>query len=191
MAESDHYGKNCISCHTVGYDANTNAVNGGFDDVATKLGWTFPTDVDQRQLGRHAGRAEERCPTSNAKTAMDRAANTPSAWAIRPRSPPRYAAGDCAQCHDSKTHHVQERRMEQFPARHRRGGNRGRLRALPHRQALPILLAASRPLTTPYEAITCAACHDPHEPPIRTSSANGPSHPHGQEDCHHRGRQRD
>ena len=36
---SDHYGKNCISCHTVGYDTNTNAVNGGFDDVAALLGW--------------------------------------------------------------------------------------------------------------------------------------------------------
>ena len=26
----------------VGYDANTNAVNGGFDDMAKQLGWTFP-----------------------------------------------------------------------------------------------------------------------------------------------------
>jgi mono/diheme cytochrome c family protein len=43
--ESDHYGKNCISCHTVGFDASTNSVNGGFDDVATTLGWTFPTNL--------------------------------------------------------------------------------------------------------------------------------------------------
>ena len=37
--KASYYNKNCISCHTVGYDANTNAVNGGFDDVAKTLGW--------------------------------------------------------------------------------------------------------------------------------------------------------
>src|SRR5262249_33196977 len=36
-------GKGCFPCHTVGYNLNTNAVNSGFDDVATALGWTWPT----------------------------------------------------------------------------------------------------------------------------------------------------
>ena len=48
---TSHYSKNCLSCHTVGYDANTNAVNGGFDDIATQVGWTFPTNL-------HAGNWE-------------------------------------------------------------------------------------------------------------------------------------
>lgn len=38
--KSSHYNEGCIDCHTVGYD--TTAVNGGFDDVATAAGWTFP-----------------------------------------------------------------------------------------------------------------------------------------------------
>jgi len=41
------YRSSCLACHTVGYNANTNAivnpVNGGFDDVAKELGWVFPT----------------------------------------------------------------------------------------------------------------------------------------------------
>ena len=42
---SPHYSKNCLQCHTVGYDTNALAVNGGFDDIATQLGWTFPTNL--------------------------------------------------------------------------------------------------------------------------------------------------
>ena len=41
--ESSHYGKNCISCHTIGNNPAPTAVNGGFDDVAKELGWTFPS----------------------------------------------------------------------------------------------------------------------------------------------------
>ena len=37
------YSASCIKCHTVGYDTNTNAVNGGFDDVMAQTGWTFPS----------------------------------------------------------------------------------------------------------------------------------------------------
>lgn len=32
----------CLSCHTVGYNTDSTAVNGGFDDIADALGWTFP-----------------------------------------------------------------------------------------------------------------------------------------------------
>jgi len=41
--ESSYYASYCISCHVVGYDTNPLAVNGGFDDVAAQVGWTFPT----------------------------------------------------------------------------------------------------------------------------------------------------
>lgn len=39
---STHYGEACIECHTVGYDPEPTAVNDGFDDVQTELGWVFP-----------------------------------------------------------------------------------------------------------------------------------------------------
>ena len=42
---SDHYSASCISCHTLGYDTAASAVNGGFDDVAKQVGWTFPTTM--------------------------------------------------------------------------------------------------------------------------------------------------
>ncbi|MBD3377284.1 T9SS type A sorting domain-containing protein [candidate division KSB1 bacterium] len=44
---SDHYAERCISCHTLGYDTSPEADNGGFDDVAEDLGWTFPTVLQE------------------------------------------------------------------------------------------------------------------------------------------------
>lgn len=37
------YQQSCIRCHTTGY--NPEAANGGFDDVASAAGWTFPTPI--------------------------------------------------------------------------------------------------------------------------------------------------
>ncbi|MBI4874863.1 MAG: hypothetical protein HY822_09560 [Acidobacteria bacterium] len=34
---SDHYSASCLGCHTVGYDNDPGAVNGGFSDVAKRL----------------------------------------------------------------------------------------------------------------------------------------------------------
>ncbi|MGE5804836.1 MAG: hypothetical protein ACM34M_03530, partial [Ignavibacteria bacterium] len=38
---SDHYSTSCMKCHTTGYDHNVEASNGGFDDVAAQLGWSY------------------------------------------------------------------------------------------------------------------------------------------------------
>lgn len=40
---TDHFSQNCIKCHVVGFDANTNTANGGFDDIAAQTGWQFPS----------------------------------------------------------------------------------------------------------------------------------------------------
>jgi hypothetical protein len=38
---SAYYSTSCIKCHTTGYDHHSTASNGGFDDVAASLGWTW------------------------------------------------------------------------------------------------------------------------------------------------------
>lgn len=40
---SPYYGASCIGCHTVGYDTSETAVNNGFDDIQTALGWVLPS----------------------------------------------------------------------------------------------------------------------------------------------------
>ncbi len=39
----DAFGPSCLQCHTLGTNAAKTEANGGFDDEATALGWTFPT----------------------------------------------------------------------------------------------------------------------------------------------------
>jgi len=36
-----YYNQSCFKCHTTGSDHDNVAANGGFDDVASELGWTF------------------------------------------------------------------------------------------------------------------------------------------------------
>jgi hypothetical protein len=47
---SPYYFENCIHCHTVG--KNAIADNGGFDDVARRLGWTYPEDLQPGNYAR-------------------------------------------------------------------------------------------------------------------------------------------
>ena len=75
---SSHYSKSCIACHTVGYDTNSFAVNGGFDDhgAAKRLDVSVRVDQATGQLGRYAVRGCKIWPTSSAKTATAPAAST-------------------------------------------------------------------------------------------------------------------
>ena len=41
--EGTGYSASCISCHTVGYDANSTVSDGGFSSIAAQLGWKFPS----------------------------------------------------------------------------------------------------------------------------------------------------
>jgi hypothetical protein len=42
-----HYSTSCTPCHTTGTDNKVVANNGGFDDVAKQLGWTFASTTGQ------------------------------------------------------------------------------------------------------------------------------------------------
>ena len=106
---SDHYSKNCISCHVLGYDTNSFANNGGFDDLALTYGWVFPAVLTNNPsnwaampsaLQNLANIQCENChgPGSQHIYSQGLVGNT-NAISIN------YAAGDCAQCHDSLNTH--------------------------------------------------------------------------------------
>jgi hypothetical protein len=105
--ESSHYSKSCIQCHTVGYDTNTFAVNGGFDDVALEYGWVFPPTLNTNNWAnmptavQNLGNIQcENChgPGSQHLFSQGVVGNT-NAISIN------YAAGDCSQCHDDLNNH--------------------------------------------------------------------------------------
>lgn len=171
---SDHYSKNCISCHTVGYDVNPAATNGGFDDVAKQLGWTFPAVLTNGnwaaldpKLKNLANIQCENCHGPGSEHAYNLGDTT--------RISKTFASGDCAQCHDSpNTHfitaewnvsgHAVNTRVPSGAGRaacarcHTGGGFAGYADAL----------SSNTPYTTnnadtAYTPITCTTCHDPHD----------------------------
>ena len=186
---SSHYSKNCISCHTVGFDTNSFASNGGFDDVASVLGWTFPSVLTN---GNWANLPEQLKDVSNIQCEnchgpasqhmySGGVVGNPNAITVS------YGAGTCSQCHDSLTGHY--RSAEWNNSLHSRSarqtspqcvrchtgpgfigwataGGMAAQNVYPNNiiaansYSTNILTTAPR---TNYEAITCQACHDPHD----------------------------
>ncbi len=175
--ESSHYSGNCIVCHTVGYDTNSFAVNGGFDDMAKSYGWSFPAVLTNNPSNWAAMPAAvqnlaniqcENChgPGSQHMFSQGTLGNT-NAIAIS------YGAGDCSQCHDSMNNHyysaewnnslhaVTTRTPSGSLSRiacvrcHTAPGFIGRITNLGNTNAYGTNFV--------YEAITCQACHDPHD----------------------------
>ena len=161
----------CITCHTVGYDANTNAVNGGFDDVAKQLGWTFPAVLTN---GNWAAMPAALKNVANIQCENCHGPGSQHAFSLGKTNliSKSFAAGNCGQCHDSLSKHWRNAewnnsghaiapRSPSGPARaacvrcHTAGGFAGYIGHL----GAPTPYATN----TVYEAITCAACHDPHD----------------------------
>jgi hypothetical protein len=176
--ESDHYGKNCISCHTVGYDVNTNAVNGGFDDVAKQLGWVFPNNITNlaaaatnwasmpAKLQNLANIQCENCHGPGSEHAAALGDTTASNW---PRLAVSYGAGTCSQCHDSKPNHIRSAEWNLSghanAPRTPSGAGRGACVRCHTASGFKEFASNGTLISTnlTYEALTCQACHDPHD----------------------------
>jgi len=191
---TDHFTQNCIKCHAVGFDSDTNAVNGGFDDIAKQTGWVFPTVLTN---GNYAAMPDalknvsniqcENCHGPGSEHAASFGNTNVLNW---PRVSVTYASGNCAQCHDSLSHHPKTAewnnsrhavatRTPSGPTRsncvrcHTAGG---------FAQFVEHSGDTNRYTTnTVYEAITCAACHDPHDAsnPHQLRAANEYTLPEG------------
>jgi hypothetical protein len=169
-----YYSQGCISCHVVGYDTNSFANNGGFDDMAEQLNWTFPATLTNgnwaampAQLQYLANIQCENChgPGSQHMFSQGITGNT-NATSIS------YAAGDCNRCHDATPYHTKT--IEWNNSRH---AIATRTPSGPTRPAcvrchtapgfIEFVNHAGMTNTfstnTVYEAITCQACHDPHD----------------------------
>jgi hypothetical protein len=165
-----HYSQSCLACHTVGYDANTNAVNGGFDDIATETGWTFPTVQTNGNfaamppaLQNLANIQCENCHGPGSEHAAALGNKNVSNW---PRLSVTANSGDCNQCHDAPTHHVKG--TEWYASGHAvttripTGPNRPQCVGCHTSSGFIGLLQGSTTTNTTYEAIGCQTCHEPH-----------------------------
>ena len=171
---SSHYSASCISCHTVGYDANTNAVNGGFDDVAKQLGWTFPAVLSPTNW---AAMPPALTNLSNIQCENCHGPGSQHAYGLGDTTliTKTYNYGDCAQCHNDAPQHIKaaewknslHARVTTIPSGagreacarcHTAGGFAGYAAAVSSGQTY-----VTNNADTTYQPISCSACHDPHD----------------------------
>ncbi len=158
----DHYGSGCVSCHTVGYDKK--AVNGGFDDVAASLAWTFPTAVkpgtwdalphELKNLGNI------QCENCHGPGSVHVSGSFDIGLSVS------MGSGVCGQCHDAPTHHIKtaewNNSVHAVATQHASGpGNAGCVGC--HTGAGFIgRMKGAKTLDTTYAAVNCQSCHESH-----------------------------
>jgi hypothetical protein len=186
---SSHYSQSCIQCHTLGYDTNSfTAPNLNFYAEAQALGWTFPSVLTNSNwaavpaaLQNLANIQCENCHGAGSQHPFSNGllGNTNEISVS-------YGAGDCSQCHDSLPTEYQSAEWnnslhassarETSPACvrcHTAPGFAGWATAggmsaqnLYPNNVISAYGLSTNILTTPpnttYEAVTCQACHDPH-----------------------------
>jgi predicted CXXCH cytochrome family protein len=109
---TQYFAEECLSCHTVGYDKY--ADNGGFDDVAKTVGWTFPAKLQDGnydallntdKLGQLAGIQCESChgpqngPMNGPHTSSLPTKTNDTAARIS------WSSDVCASCHQERPYH--------------------------------------------------------------------------------------
>ncbi|MDB6038769.1 MAG: hypothetical protein JWM99_2610 [Verrucomicrobiales bacterium] len=192
---SPDFSEDSLPFHTVGYDANTNAVNAGFDDIAKQLGWLFPTTLNTNnwdavppRLKNLANIQCENCHGPGSEHAFSLGDTN-----LISRS---FIAGNCAQCHDNKNEtspnkigikfaewnsslHSHTTRTPSGPGRE----NCVRCHTAAGFRNFTEFAGSNTPYATNtvYEPITCAACHDPHDAtnPHQLRAANKYTLPEG------------
>jgi len=156
------FGPSCLQCHTTGYNSNANVVDGGFADIARRIGWVFPTpgpgvsDTVPAILQNVANVQCESCHGPGSRHVQGGG----TTMLISVSS----ASGTCGQCHggapfdpqtaqwDSSMHAIATR----DPV-----GNAGCVGCHTGNGFIGKINGAAT-LDTSYSAISCQTCHEPH-----------------------------
>jgi hypothetical protein len=186
------YNAENIPFHSVGFDANANAVNGGFDDVALQTAWTFPLTLNTNNWNAIPS------PLKNLANVQCESCHGPGsehAFSLGDTNliSKSFIAGNCAQCHDNKDPISSpgikmaewNNSLHSHSTRTPSGANRDncvRCHTAPgFRNFVEFGGKTAYVTNTVYEAITCAACHDPHDAthPHQLRAANTYTLPEG------------
>ncbi|MDF7798470.1 hypothetical protein P4C99_03300 [Pontiellaceae bacterium B1224] len=164
-----HFKESCIKCHSLGYDAAPLAVNGGFDDVAADLGWTFPTNLVDTNWDDmpEALQMKSNVQCENCHGPAQEHMRT---GGLISKIGVTMSAGSCGQCHDAPSHHVKN--FEWGNSLHGQT-EVDRTGSCVNCHTAAGFVDANDPGMNEYgevvpttasfkEGITCAACHDPH-----------------------------
>ena len=163
---SSHYSKNCIQCHTLGYDTNALAVNGGFDDVAAQLGWTFPTVLTNGNWARLQTNYPSLANLANIQCENCHGSGSQHAYSLGNTNliAVSYASGDCAQCHDAPPGHIHVAEWNNSAHAVTTRDPAGNASCVGCHTAYGFIgrIEGDTTTNTAYAPINCQTCHEPH-----------------------------
>ncbi len=177
--KTNRYSEGCIRCHTTGWyvDSTGKAVaNGGFADVQAKTGWKFPT---QAEIGEKAAGIWTAVPADlkNVSNIQCEACHGPAGEHVATGATTMassVSSGVCNVCHNGGGNHIKG--TELTNAKHAEeasqawtyptGANRQAcVRCHSADGYISFIKNPKNPAAwaTNAEALTCTACHDPHD----------------------------
>ena len=171
--ELGSYSSSCLKCHTAGYNANTNAVNGGFDDVAKQVGWTFPTVLAPTNWAYLQAKYPSLATLGNIQCENCHGPGSQHAYSLGNTNfiSKTLKSGDCNQCHDAPTHHIKG--TEWYASRHALTTGPTSANCSGCHSAVGFIARMDGTTFTnlPFAPISCQACHEPHG---ETAPTNNP-----------------
>ena len=168
------YDSRCLPCHTVGYDTNTNAVNGGFDDIANELGWTMPTVITNGNWASIQANYPALANVANIQCENCHGPGSQHAYGLGDvnKIAINFSSADCAQCHDEPPHHNTfaewKNSLHAVTTRDPSGPGREACVVCHTTSGFTEESDTNTPSITTYVPINCIACHDAH------SASEGP-----------------
>lgn len=169
---SDHYGENCIECHTLGYDLEPAAVNDGFDDVQKELGWTFPAvlqpgnwEAMKTNFPKLAHRANIQCESCHGPGSEHKGDKSGISMSLDEAA--------CGYCHEEAPYHnintqwknsvhgIPSAEFESVANRPASSGCAKCHSGWGFIRRIDPKLNDNRP-SNGFSQISCAVCHDPH-----------------------------
>ncbi len=175
-----HFGPSCFKCHTTGSDKNLIVSNGGFDDVASTLGWTWSPsnplkwDTIKTQYSGLVNLATVGCESCHG------AGSEHANGGAKAKIEITFEAGNCASCHDEEPYYPEYQQYENSLHAEAIWETGFATRGIANPSGLSdcmrchsgkgfVLFTKGLASTTPvsptwaeHTHITCATCHDPH-----------------------------
>ncbi len=171
---SDHYGPDCISCHTTGFNNRPEAVNGGFDDIAAEAGWVFPEELGPGGWDSFVENYPEVAAMANIQCESCHGPGYLHVFEASRRDSMIARGldyGVCAQCHAEEPYHVFPQQWETSGHADKNAeafwypvgeGRESCVRCHSGAGYIDWANGVEEPRTN-YQVITCAVCHDPHD----------------------------
>jgi hypothetical protein len=175
---SSHYSKSCIQCHTLGYDTNALAVNGGFDDVAAQLGWVFPAVLNTNNWASMQTNYPTLANLANIQCENCHGPGSQHAYSLGNTNLIAVSdtSGDCAQCHDDPPNHVHVAEWNNSLHAITTRDPAGNATCVGCHTAYGFIgrIEGDTTTNTAYAPINCQTCHEPHGATLPGTNAPNP-----------------